>query len=138
MIALILAAVLAQDEDLPFPPDPFDHSLPPLSVNDTDPKASKEASFLHIGICVGSDHDEKPILIADRLCLNMEAAQIIAAEAQSNQDEIDKLSTEVQIEQAKTKETQAAFDRYRLLAIFGGMFFDALFFFFGYKYAKAS
>lgn len=58
--------------------DPWDVEPNPLVVNDVEP--SGDPSFVSVAMCIGTDFDENPILLVDRLCLNREAANIVKAE----------------------------------------------------------
>lgn len=89
MLALLAATLLSQNEDLPWPPDPFDHNTPPVCVNDADTKASSEPSFLVVGFAIGSrEPDQCPVVIAKRICLNNAAATLLDDEIRADKQQI--------------------------------------------------
>jgi hypothetical protein len=94
ILLLLAAAPVGRDFD------PWDEHKNPLSVNDSEPKASSEPSFLGVAFCLGASQDAQPVLIMDRLCLNHAAADLLAGEIQSDRQQI-KADAEIQRKLAK-------------------------------------
>lgn len=86
--------------------DPFDQKNNPLAVDDK--VSTGEPSFTDVAICIGSDKSGGQILLLDRICLNREAAEILAANVSELQQEVDVSQAEVKANAEGWREAESS------------------------------
>lgn len=92
--------------------DPFDQKNNPLAVDDK--VSTGEPSFTDVAICIGSDKSGGQILLLDRICLNREAAEILAANVSELQQEVDVSQAEVKANAEGWRDAESSRNIWRL------------------------